>query len=102
MPLDEESDIFDNEKNDEDEIFDEQFNLDDANAEIDSVDDDDDDEEEDGSNNGEENPLKKKTTNNGGDKPLHVLPLYALLSSEKQIKVFDKVPDNRPMCVTLS
>ena len=28
-----------------------------------------------------------------------VLPLYSLLSSEKQIRVFEKVPDNCRLCV---
>lgn len=35
----------------------------------------------------------------GANKPLYVLPLYSLLSSEKQQRVFDKVPENCRLCV---
>ena len=33
------------------------------------------------------------------DPPLHVLPLYSLLSSEKQARVFQPVPENHRLCV---
>ena len=41
----------------------------------------------------------KRTNKISSNKPLHVLPLYSLLSSEKQQRVFDKVPENCRLCV---
>lgn len=95
MPLDEQSDIFDS------------TNVDDGNDDEDmdkfyDLEDNDDDEDDDSDL---ENPLNDKTnirttnSNNKQEKPLYVLPLYSLLSSEKQIRVFDKVPDNCRLCV---
>lgn len=86
MPLDEELEMF--ETNQDEEDFDQEFNL--ENDGLLS------DEEED--ENGEENPLKNASKINS-DKPLHVLPLYSLLSSEKQIRVFEKVPEGHRLCV---
>ncbi|KNE57593.1 hypothetical protein AMAG_03283 [Allomyces macrogynus ATCC 38327] len=33
------------------------------------------------------------------DQPLHVLPLYSLLSTDQQMKVFDAVPEGHRLCV---
>lgn len=44
-------------------------------------------------------PEMKKLASDKNAKPLYVLPLYALLSSEKQVKVFEKVPDGCRLCV---
>ena len=41
----------------------------------------------------------KKPVPDKNAKPLYVLPLYALLSSEKQVKVFEKVPEGCRLCV---
>lgn len=90
-PLDEELENIDHE--DDEEVIDEQFNLDNDDGLLSG----DDDEEENAD--GVENPLKTGQSAASGDKPLHVLPLYALLSSEKQTKVFEKVPDNCRLCV---
>ena len=37
--------------------------------------------------------------NKGNEQPLYVLPLYSLLSSEQQIKVFEKPPEGFRLCV---
>ena len=65
------------------------FDLDSAAEDI-----DDDDEEDDI---GEEGATASKRE--AQNRPLHVLPLYSLLPSEKQIRVFDKVPENCRLCV---
>jgi ATP-dependent RNA helicase DHX37/DHR1 len=86
MPLDEEID-FD---------FDKTQNYDEKMENSDDDNDDNDDVEED-----DKDPLKStfdiKTSKN--DKPLHVLPLYSLLSSEKQSRIFDQVPQGARLCV---
>jgi len=70
----------------EDEELDHQFNLDENS--------DDDDEDLD-----DELKPTKLGAASGGNKPLYVLPLYSLLSSEKQQRVFDQVPANCRLCV---
>ena len=82
VPLDEELDF---ELSDNDADLDQNFELNDNT--------DDDDE---GFINNDE---PGSTTRQGNNKPLHVLPLYSLLSSERQQKVFEKVPDNCRLCV---
>ena len=99
MPLDEELDIYeshgdrnDADNSDCDEVIDHQFDLNDEN----DFDDDDDDEEFSTSG-----PTKASASSgtNLADKPLYVLPLFSLLSTEKQARVFEKVPENCRLCV---
>lgn len=71
-----------------DEEMDTQFDLDNP---INEEDEDDDDEQ-----------FKQECaqpSSASSNKPLYVLPLYSLLSSEKQVRVFDKVPENCRLCV---
>ena len=84
MPLDEELEL---DLDDNDADLDRQFDLNDD----EEFDEDDDEFPTEG---GKSASADKQT-----DKPLYVLPLYSLLSSEKQVKVFDKVPDNCRLCV---
>lgn len=63
-----------------------------------SFDKEDDDSASDEEEIGEENPLKN-AVNSSSVKPLYVLPLYAMLSTEKQAKVFEKIPENHRLCV---
>jgi ATP-dependent RNA helicase DHX37/DHR1 len=86
-----------------DDIVDSNIKLDNA---LDNLSDQDDNEEEDYDENDTNNPLNAKQSDRksilvtcSDEKPLHVLPLYSLLSSEKQIKVFEKVPENCRLCV---
>ena len=88
MPLDEESELF--QHDDEEEIHeqddddDDGFNLDDDNDDdFDIADIPDGDLDE----------------NKGNEQPLYVLPLYSLLSSEQQEKVFLKPPEGFRLCV---
>jgi ATP-dependent RNA helicase DHX37/DHR1 len=84
MPLDEELDA----NEEEDEVV--RLNEDDDLSS-------DDDEEE---NDGQENPLRKASKPaSDSDAPMYVLPLYSLMSSEQQARVFDKVPENCRLCV---
>jgi ATP-dependent RNA helicase DHX37/DHR1 len=86
MPLDEECELFeyeDDEINDVDDGF--------------NIDDDDDDDDLDIADIDAES-LKKKN-NNEDEQPLYVLPLYSLLSSEQQIKVFEKPPEGCRLCI---
>ena len=86
MPLDEELELLESNDNDEDQQYDlENNDLDDSENEDELSDNDD--------------PLSTAKTSSSKDKPLYVLPLYSLLPSEKQIKVFEKVPDNCRLCV---
>lgn len=88
LPLDEELDMLDTE--DKNDGIDEDGNLS-------STDDEGDEEKPD--------PLKSvKTDQNeskiyGDEKPLYILPLYSLLSSDKQARVFDQVPAGCRLCV---
>jgi ATP-dependent RNA helicase DHX37/DHR1 len=101
MPLDEELELFDgsNEgKNAEDDIEDQLYDLDNNDLDDDSETDEEDADDPD-------NPLSRakdvhKNSNNS-EKPLFVLPLYSLLSSEKQVRVFDEknIPSNCRLCV---
>jgi ATP-dependent RNA helicase DHX37/DHR1 len=49
----------------------------------------------------QDNPLRasRSSSDNDNEKPLYVLPLYSLLSSEKQARVFEQVPENCRLCV---
>jgi len=78
----------------EDDDMDCQFDLndDDDAVNLNDMEDDDDDQFEDETS-------KKILSTSDQSKPLYVLPLYSLLSSEKQIRVFDKVPDGCRLCV---
>ncbi|CAF0896634.1 unnamed protein product [Brachionus calyciflorus] len=57
--------------------------------------DDDDEEDEEPS---EDNPLRSSVKTEGY-KPLYVLPLYAMLSTERQSKVFEQIPEGHRLCV---
>jgi ATP-dependent RNA helicase DHX37/DHR1 len=87
MPLDEEMDILDSKDDENDPI--------DIDQERDLSSDDDEDEEE---NENKDNPFKASKVSSN-EKPLYVLPLYSLLSSEKQARVFEKIPDGCRLCV---
>jgi len=88
MPIDEESEIFNSD--DEYEVEDE----DDGKITLNEEDfDDDDDSEEDGE--GSAKPKSKGAI----EQPMYVLPLFSLLSSEKQAKVFDNPPEGCRLCV---
>ena len=89
MPLDEESELFENEEHD---IYDNDNNFDINDNNIDDEDDDDDFGIR-GLPSNEQNP------NSEYEQPLYVLPLYSLLSSEQQIKVFEKPPEGFRLCV---
>ena len=73
------------------------YNLDNNDLENDSETDEEEDDED--------NPLNKaenkQKNKNSSEKPLYVLPLYSLLSTEKQIRVFDEksIPPNSRLCV---
>lgn len=82
MPLDEE---LENLGDENDEEMDTLYNLDEENH-IESADEDDD-----------EDPLK--TSSDQGMQPLHVLPLYSLLSTDKQSLIFAPVPEGHRLCV---
>ena len=90
LPLDEELDMFDQHKNEEDNDDAVEF---DHNGDGGDLSSDDDDEEE------SKNPLKTHSNDSNKEKPLYILPLYSLLSSEKQARVFEKIPDNCRLCV---
>ncbi len=90
MPIDEELDIFESNNINDEENLDELYDL---NNECIGTEDDEEDESDE-----ESNPLNvRHTTSN--EKPLYVLPLYSLLSSEKQIRVFEKIPEDSRLCV---
>jgi ATP-dependent RNA helicase DHX37/DHR1 len=58
-------------------------------------------------NNGEEDPISDDEDDNLGEEmgevdveyPLHVLPLYSLLPTKEQLKVFEEVPEGARLCV---
>jgi ATP-dependent RNA helicase DHX37/DHR1 len=88
MPLEDELDTL--EKNEED--GDEEAKVEDDDGDLST------DEEEENEN--QENPLKtSRGSSDSDEKPLYVLPLYSLLSSEKQARVFEQVPENCRLCV---
>jgi ATP-dependent RNA helicase DHX37/DHR1 len=87
MPIDEESEIFNSE--DENDIDDD----DDGKITLNEEEFDDDDSEEDGE--GSAKPKSKGAI----EQPMYVLPLFSLLSSEKQAKVFDNPPEGCRLCV---
>jgi ATP-dependent RNA helicase DHX37/DHR1 len=72
---------------DGDDDGDQLYNLD----EVDDLDSDDEDEDP---NNNAPQQQHTKSTNSDSDKPLYVLPLYSLMASEKQQRVFEQVPAN--------
>ena len=88
-PLDEELDMNDLIEDNDDEDLDMHFDLENDDMNMEDLDEDDDDEETAG-----EQGAKSEQ-----NRPLYVLPLYSLLPSEKQIRVFDKVPENCRLCV---
>jgi ATP-dependent RNA helicase DHX37/DHR1 len=84
MPLDEELDMLDDNRD--------TYDIDSNEGDLD-VEDEDEDEE------GfvVDTSLDKHQSSN--EKPLYVLPLYSLLSSDKQMRIFDAVPENCRLCV---
>ena len=100
MPLDEELEIFDDstERNNvEDDVEDRLYDL---NNDFDEDSQTDDEDEEDPSNPLNSTKDRPKNSNNN-EKPLFVLPLYSLLPSDKQVRVFDdkNIPPNSRLCV---
>ena len=97
LPLDEEVDLFESNNNpnhDEEENLDELYDLNNEDYNEEEIDDESDEDEDDPLN-----QQKVPSQKSSAEKPLYVLPLYSLLPSEKQIKVFDKVPDDARLCV---
>jgi ATP-dependent RNA helicase DHX37/DHR1 len=93
MPLDEEVDLFSEYGDDDDQTdMDKTFELDSDNEQqlLNEQTGSEEEEEEEGGG------LNSQSTS---QKPLFVLPLYSLLPSEKQVQVFDKVPENCRLCV---
>lgn len=88
MPLDEESELFENYVDDGDDLNDD----DDDNVDFNLDDNDNDDNMSDIENEGS-NAISNT------EQAMYVLPLYSLLSSDKQTKVFDKPPEGCRLCV---
>ena len=100
MPLDEELEIFDEasgEKNVDDEVLDELYDFN-NDVDVESETDDEDAEDPDNPLNSTKGQTKRS---NNSEKPLYVLPLYSLLPSDKQVRVFDEksIPQNSRLCV---
>lgn len=87
MPIDEELEMLENQQSKEQVIDEEEENLDDI--DVDEGEDEDLDEMD---------PLKN-ASNSGEYKPLYVLPLYSLLSTERQSQIFGPVPPGHRLCV---
>lgn len=91
--MDEELENLDDEHGDDDENMDTLYSLEGDDA----LDDEDEDDEAD-----DQDPLKKSKSSNNGQQqqqPLHVLPLYSLLSTDKQSLIFAPVPEGHRLCV---
>ncbi|RPB05677.1 P-loop containing nucleoside triphosphate hydrolase protein [Choiromyces venosus 120613-1] len=55
--------------------------------------------EEEGSNLGDDDDLGEEMSAEDVESPLHVLPLYSLLPTKEQLKVFEEAPEGSRMCV---
>ena len=84
-----------NDNDNDDDDGDQLYNLDEVD-DLDSGDDDDDDDAivDDGTEQSTTSEKKTSSSRSSGEKPLYVLPLYSLMASDKQQRVFEPVPTN--------